>query len=77
MSTSAPKKVFSFSLLVRVFKFVRPYRAIFYGSVLLAIVMAIFAPIRPYLIQLTVDMATGKTVHIPGWLKLFIAEQHL
>jgi ATP-binding cassette subfamily B protein len=77
MSTSAPKKVFSFSLLVRVFKFVRPYRAIFYGSVLLAIVMAIFAPIRPYLIQLTVDMATGKTVHIPGWLKLFIAKQNL
>ncbi len=49
----------------------------FYGSVLLAIVMAIFAPVRPYLIQLTVDMATGKTVHIPGWLKLFIAKQNL
>ena len=77
MSTSAPKKVFSFSLLVRVFKFVKPYRVLFYGSVLLAIVMAIFAPVRPYLIQLTVDMATGKIVHIPAWLKLFIAEQHL
>jgi len=77
MSTSAPKKVFSFSLLVRVFKFVKPYRILFYGSVLLAIVMAIFAPIRPYLIQLTVDMATGKIVHIPAWLRVFIAEQHL
>lgn len=77
MSTSAPKKVFSFSLLVRVFKFVKPYRVLFYGSVLLAIVMAIFAPIRPYLIQLTVDMATGKIVHIPAWLRVFIAEQHL
>lgn len=77
MSTSAPKKVFSFSLLVRVFKFVKPYRVLFYGSVLLAIVMAIFAPVRPYLIQLTVDMATGKTVHIPAWLRVFIAEQHL
>jgi ATP-binding cassette subfamily B protein len=44
---------------------------------LLAIVMAIFAPIRPYLIQLTVDMATGKTVHIPAWLRVFISEQHL
>jgi ATP-binding cassette subfamily B protein len=76
MSKSAPKKVFSFSLLVRVFKFVKPYRALFYGSVLLAIVMAVFAPVRPYLIQLTVDMATGKTVHIPGWLKLFIAKQN-
>ena len=77
MSTSAPKKVFSFSLLVRVFKFVKPYRAQFYGSVILAVVMAVFAPIRPYLIQLTVDMATGKIVHIPGWLKLFIAKQNL
>jgi ATP-binding cassette, subfamily B, multidrug efflux pump len=77
MRKSAPKKVFSFLLLVRVFKFVKPYRAMFYGSVLLAIVMAIFAPVRPYLIQLTVDMATGKTVHIPGWLKLFIAKQNL
>ena len=76
MSKSAPKKVFSFSLLVRVFKFVKPYRALFYGSVLLAIVMAVFAPVRPYLIQLTVDMATGKTVHIPGWLKIFIAKQN-
>jgi len=77
MSTSSPKKVFSFSLLVRVFKFVKPYRTQFYVSVLLAVVMAVFAPIRPYLIQLTVDMATGKIVHIPGWLKLFIANQHL
>jgi ATP-binding cassette subfamily B protein len=77
MRMSAPKKVFSFSLLVRVFKFVKPYRAQFYGSVLLAVVMAVFAPVRPYLIQLTVDMATGKVVHIPGWLKLFIAEQNL
>ena len=76
MSKSAPKKVFSFLLLVRVFKFVKPYRMLFYGSVLFAIVMAIFAPVRPYLIQLTVDMATGKTVHIPGWLKLFIAKQN-
>jgi ATP-binding cassette subfamily B protein len=77
MRKTAPKKVFSFLLLVRVFKFVKPYRALFYGSVLLAIVMAFFAPIRPYLIQLTVDMATGKTVHIPGWLRLFIAKQNL
>ena len=77
MSKTAPKKVFSFLLLARVFKFVKPYRALFYGSVLLAIVMAIFAPVRPYLIQLTVDMATGKAVHIPGWLKLFIAKQNL
>jgi ATP-binding cassette subfamily B protein len=75
MSTPAPKKVFSFSLLVRVFHFVKPYRIVFYISLLLAVIMAVFAPVRPYLIQLTVDMATGKTIHIPAWLQLFIAKQ--
>lgn len=41
----------------------------FYLSLLLAVVMAAFAPIRPYLIQLTVDKATGKNIHVPGWLE--------
>jgi len=70
MST-AKKKIFDFSLLNRIFYFVKPYRKFFYLSLLLAILMAAFAPIRPYLIQLTVDKAThaGKAIHIPGWLK--------
>lgn len=69
MDTKAKKKTFNVSLLGRVFHFVKPYRSFFYISLLLAIVMAVFAPIRPYLIQLTVDTATGKTVHIPYWLR--------
>ncbi len=69
MDSNSKKKVFDFSLLGRVFRFVRPYRAMFYLSLLLAVLMAIFAPIRPYLIQLTVDRATGKPVGIPGWLQ--------
>jgi ATP-binding cassette subfamily B multidrug efflux pump len=69
MSESRKKKVFDVSLLGRVFRFVRPYRTFFYVSLLLAIVMAAFAPIRPYLIQLTVDKATGKHIHIPHWLE--------
>jgi len=69
MSASVKKKnIFDFSLLRRVFGFVRPYRGFFYTSLFLAIVMAVFAPIRPYLIQLTVDKATGKAVTMPGWL---------
>jgi ATP-binding cassette subfamily B protein len=36
---------------------------------MLAIIMAVFAPIRPYLIQLTIDSASGKSFHIPAWLK--------
>lgn len=69
MSDQPKKKIFDFSLLGRVFFFVKPYRSFFYVSLLLAIVMAVFAPIRPYLIQLTLDKATGKTVHVPGWLE--------
>jgi ATP-binding cassette, subfamily B, multidrug efflux pump len=68
MSNKQEKKVFNLSLLQRVFFFVKPYRKFFYISLLLAIVMAVFAPIRPYLIQLTVDKATGKDVPIPTWL---------
>lgn len=69
MTETSKKKVFDFSLLGRVFHFVRPYRGMFYLSLILAVVMALFAPIRPYLIQLTVDTATGKSVQIPGWLE--------
>jgi ATP-binding cassette subfamily B protein len=69
MSESPKKKVFNVSLLGRVFFFVKPYRAIFYLSLLLAVLMAAFAPVRPYLIQLTLDKATGKTFLVPQWLK--------
>ncbi|NCI45474.1 ABC transporter ATP-binding protein [Sediminibacterium soli] len=69
MSEKAKKKIFDFSLLGRVFHFVKPYRASFYTSLALAMVMAVFAPVRPYLIQVTVDKATGKNVHAPQWLE--------
>lgn len=69
MDSKGKKKVFDFSLLGRVFRFVRPYRGLFYLSLLLAVVMAVFAPVRPYLIQVTVDQATGKAKGIPGWLE--------
>ncbi len=69
MADSPKKKIFDFSLLRRVFRFVKPYRSFFYISLLLAIVMAVFAPVRPYLIQLTIDKATGKHVFVPHWLE--------
>lgn len=77
MSTSPKKKIFDVSLLGRVFRFVRPYRSFFYISLLLAIVMAAFAPIRPYLIQLTVDKATGKHALVPHWLEAFLFKTDL
>jgi len=63
------KTIFDFSLLKRIFFFVRPYKSYFYLSLALAIFMAIAAPVRPYLIQLTVNGATGKATQVPDWVK--------
>src|ERR1700694_3051332 len=77
MSEAPKKKVFDVSLLGRVFRFVKPYRSFFHISLLLAIVMAVFAPVRPYLIELTIDKATGKLIHIPGWLETVLFKTDL
>jgi ATP-binding cassette subfamily B protein len=52
---STTKKTFDTALLKRVLKFTQPYKKIFIWSVVLAIVLAAFTPVRPYLIQYTVD----------------------
>jgi len=49
------KKSFDFQALKRVLRFARPYKRKFFLSIFLAIVLAAFTPVRPYLIQLTVD----------------------
>ncbi|MBP6431595.1 MAG: ABC transporter ATP-binding protein [Ferruginibacter sp.] len=55
MSSTKQKKIFNLSLLKRVFKFAAPYKNKFYISLLLALVLAVIAPIRPWLIQLTIN----------------------
>lgn len=47
--------IIDFKVLKRVFRFVKPYIGKFYLLVFLTFAMAILAPIKPYLIQLTVD----------------------
>src|SRR5882757_2082100 len=59
----APKKIFNFTLLRRVFHFAAPYKNKFYGSLFLAILLAILAPIRPFLIQLTINDGIKDTAH--------------
>lgn len=49
------KKIFDFGLLRRVFQYAAPYKKRFYISIALAILLALFTPVRPYLIQLTVN----------------------
>jgi ATP-binding cassette subfamily B multidrug efflux pump len=51
----AKRKIFNFSLLRRVFQFAAPYKNKFYGSLALAIVLAVISPVRPFLIQLTIN----------------------
>lgn len=54
-STSGKKPSFDVALLKRVLRFTNPYRGRFVQSLVLSVVLAAFAPVRPYLIQLTVD----------------------
>jgi ATP-binding cassette subfamily B protein len=49
------KKLVDFSLLRRIFRYAAPYKKQFYLSVALAVLLAVVAPARPYLIQVTVD----------------------
>ena len=55
MANGINKKFFDFDLLKRVIRFAGPYKRRFYWSIALAIVLAVFTPVRPILIQLTVD----------------------
>jgi len=49
------KTFFDWQLLRRVFSYARPYRQPFWISVVLAILLAIITPVRPMLVQLTVN----------------------
>ena len=55
MASLINKKFFDFDLLKRVIRFAAPYKRRFYWSIFLAIILALFTPVRPILIQLTVD----------------------
>ncbi len=72
MSEATKRRFFDVTSLKRVFTFVQPYRMQFYSSLIMAVLLAVFAPVRPYLIQLTVDAATGKASHVPAWLNWVI-----
>lgn len=68
MSSTKPKTIFKSAILSRVFSFVGPYRFIFWINVFLGIFLAFATPIRPYLIQATVNLAIGKLVVLPQWV---------
>ena len=49
------KKIFDLGLLRRIFSFTAPYKGSFYLSISLSVILAALAPLRPWLIQLSVD----------------------
>ncbi len=49
------KKVFDLTQLKKVFRFAAPYKKTLYISIFLSIVLAIISPLRPFLIQYTVN----------------------
>jgi len=52
---SAVRKIFDVQLLRRVLTYAAPYKKKFYISLALAILLAVLSPLRPYLIQLTLN----------------------
>ena len=66
-----PKKKMDVSVLKRVFTFAAPYKKKFYLSIFLALFLAIIAPVRPLLIQLTINngiknSTVGHFINGPG-----------
>jgi ATP-binding cassette subfamily B protein len=61
VQTDKQKKIFDLQLLLRIFAFAKPYAGKFYLSTLLAVLLAIFAPIRPILINETLKKTNEVT----------------
>ena len=59
---SPPKKFFDFALLRRIFHYAAPYKRKFYLSIVLAIVLAVITPVRPMLIQWTVNQYIAHSI---------------
>lgn len=77
MSDAGKKKVFDFTLLRRVFHYVKPYRVQFISSVVLAILLALMTPVRPFLMELTVNKAVNANAHIPSFVQWFLSGKQL
>ncbi len=67
MSTKPTKKLFDFTLLSRVLQYVKPYRKSFFFAIILAIVLALVSPVRPYLIKFMVDKAAMRSTQQTTW----------
>jgi len=48
-------KAFDINLFKRILKYTKPYKTVFYGVIAAAVLLAIFASLRPFLLKQTVD----------------------
>src|SRR6201994_121855 len=65
------KKIFDFSLLQRVFRYAAPYKSRIYWSMALSIVLAVLSPLRPWLIQLTInDYIRNSKIDFVVWITI-------
>jgi ATP-binding cassette subfamily B protein len=67
---SKGKIIFDLSLLKRVFQYAKPYKTKFILSVIMAILLAVVSPIRPWLIQITINNYVHKGVTGDNAVKL-------
>ncbi|MEP7278952.1 MAG: ABC transporter ATP-binding protein [Bacteroidota bacterium] len=68
------KKIFDFALLKRVFRFAAPYKKRFYTSLTLSVVLAVLAPVRPYLVQITINRYVKGGVDLPASQQNYFAQ---
>ncbi|HLX01342.1 MAG TPA: ABC transporter ATP-binding protein, partial [Trinickia sp.] len=70
-------RVYDWRLLKWIWSFVRPYRRLFWLSVILMPLNSAFALAQPYVFKLTIDtfLAAHKIV-APGWLRPILAASH-
>jgi ATP-binding cassette subfamily B protein len=52
---SVSGKAIDSKILRRIYKYLAPYKKVFFTSVFLTILLAIIAPVRPYMVQYTID----------------------
>jgi len=52
---TSKKNVFDIKLLRRIFTFTQPYKNKFYTAIFLSVLLAVMAPLRPFLIQISIN----------------------
>ncbi len=55
-ATPSPQKSFDFRILLRLLSYTRPYRKTLILAIVLSVVLAVLSPVRPWMIQQSVDV---------------------